>query len=929
MIKQSDNNTKSQKLRKFTVNNSVATDQIPGFQGLILRSFVHGSAIPQDLFHEIAEFAIGNRVTEALRWRVSGWKARELEAFLFRNADGTVWQAILNSPDCKDGVQKRPYKYLAPKGGGNRLYFPPSVDWKGVQNSVNVPILLTEGGKKTLAAVGQGYVAIGGYGCQCLAGLEGINPDLLPYAVPGREFVIALDRDSKPKTVRVVAGAIRRLGKLLTERGCCVKVAVWDASIAKGLDDLLVAIGPQGFQETIERALPYDLWVSQGKVRLGRDKAVTYAPNDRAWFLAKHARKYRYILDTSSPGSGKSYAVPSLPFEKLTYISKDHRNPTVEGLAQFADVDGKHEGLTLDPLGKLRRAKPGDYIITGANCSRVEAHEKARSKGLDASAICWTCPWLRACQKSEGKGYGFRKARKDALMRWKFRIHPASLPSPTEFHYSDRVLVWDEVGTIGFTESLSATQNDVANVLIALGNRSPALSSYLRQLWGLFRDRSVRWGRGPEKLPSLPTLSPEERAMLDQVLRPDYEALEGAVADSIDSREFARAKGREKHRLAQLSRLLKRETAELTNIVESLPSQWLLWLLDGGIPYLINGRLTVTRRNERLTVIAQSAMCNIFFDATMDAERLALLLGVDKSEILVCRAEDPPADNLKVVQVPDLGRLGMQRGADQTRRVKALVKHFQSLDPTTKAIDFKKYQADGAWFRDSRGSNDFLDCKTLVLVGTPAPNLESVRSEYLALGGAPDQFQSYYDRLVAAEIIQAVGRLRASRRPGESLTVILVTDFPIDIPGLETLRSEQITPEAAPKRFRTIDRCVQAVQQLAAQGAKVTQTAVARITGLARETVNRIWESVIFYLQGYISKRSQVVFLTPEEVSVVAGVVKSVLNDDRAKFADVAEVFGWLDRSLWDQLLEFLTPEDVERMAAFARLFRIIPEKST
>jgi hypothetical protein len=934
-----ENHSRSQyttKTRQSFVNSCPIGDR-ESFRDLITRSFIEGSGIPQTLFSQVAEFVrdteftIGGDVeypiAEALNWRVPQrgqyWqthKAREnLEALLLRNADGTIWQGIISEPDIKDGVQKRAYKYLAPTGGGNRLYFPPVLDWQNVNDCVDVPIILTEGGKKTLAAVGQGYVAIGGYGCQCLAGNEGINPDLLPYAVPGREIVIALDRDTKPKTVRLVNGAIRRLGKLLTDRGCIVRVAVWDARVAKGLDDLLVALGAQGFRETLDRAIPYEQWVRLGKIPLNRDKAVTYSPHDRVRFLARAAQIYRYILDTSAPGSGKSYSVPNFPFEKLTYVSNDHRNPTVEGLINFADVDGKHEGLTLDALGKIRRAGPGDTIVTGANCSRVEAHHRARAKGLDGEAICLTCPLFKACQNSEGKGYGFRKQRKDALLHSKYRIHPASLPDSVEYDYSDRVIVWEEIGTIGFTESITVTQNDVSNLLIALGDRTPVLSGYLKQLWGLFFDRSERWGRGPEKLPPLPTLPPEERALLEQVLTPDFDALE--VPDRIDDREFERAKGREKHHLAQINRLLKRETTqssgEVASIIDSMPSQWLLWLLDGGIPYLHNGQLTITRRNQRLTAIAKSAKSNVFFDATMTADRLALILGVDESEIFVCRAEDPPADNLKINQIVDMGRMGMQRGADQTRRLRALTGHFQAIDPTTKVIDFKKFGADGAWFRDSRGSNDFLDCKTLILVGTPSPNVEAVRSEYLALGGDPAQFQSYYDQLVVAEIIQAIGRLRANRRPGESLTIVLITDFPIDIPGIVTIRSEEIAIEAAPKRIRTIDRCVQAAKQLADQGLKVTQTAVAKIVGLCRATVNRLWEDVKSRLKECISKmlQSDPAFVSPEDAPAVAEIVKTVLNDNNARFIDIAEVFSWLDRRWWDKLLDFLTPEDVEKIA--------------
>jgi hypothetical protein len=71
----------------------------------------------------------------------------------------------------------------------------------------------------------------------------------------------------------------------------------------------------------------------------------------------------------------------------------------------------------------------------------------------------------------------------------------------------------------------------------------------------------------------------------------------------------------------------------------------------------------------------------------------------------------------------DLGRLGMQRGADQQRRVAAIIQHYQAIDPDTKVIDFKQFTEEGmgAWWRDSRGVNDFEQVKTLILCGTPLP----------------------------------------------------------------------------------------------------------------------------------------------------------------------------------------------------------------
>jgi hypothetical protein len=107
-----------------------------------------------------------------------------------------------------------------------------------------------------------------------------------------------------------------------------------------------------------------------------------------------------------------------------------------------------------------------------------------------------------------------------------------------------------------------------------------------------------------------------------------------------------------------------------------------------------------------------------------------LKLGVNPEEILEVRQAIPDQGNLTLTQVMDLGRLGMQRGADQQRRVAAIIQHYQAIDPTTKVIDFKQFTEEGmgAWWRDSRGVNDFEQVKTLILCGTPCRNLADLQA---------------------------------------------------------------------------------------------------------------------------------------------------------------------------------------------------------
>jgi Domain of unknown function (DUF3854) len=159
----------------------------------IEREFVQGSAIALELYQAAicivsdTETHAGGDVTypihEALNWNLTrfGFRAREsLQAVLLLNEDGSTWQAKL-SKSLEAG--KKPY--FAPTGNGSRAYLPtinretrraiadrynvempPPHDsfWEWLEQHPEIPIVITEGGKKSLCLLSQGYVAIALYG---------------------------------------------------------------------------------------------------------------------------------------------------------------------------------------------------------------------------------------------------------------------------------------------------------------------------------------------------------------------------------------------------------------------------------------------------------------------------------------------------------------------------------------------------------------------------------------------------------------------------------------------------------------------------------------------------------------------------------------------------------------------------------------------
>ena len=154
------------------------------------REFIDGSAIDTELF-EAAISTIEDtgywEPQQALGWKVSTqWKTSKPQNFgalaCFLNEDGSLWQAKPQNPRL-DGNGKV-IKYETPVGNGSRAFLPaiprsirrkisqrygvnvPEFGsfWDWVKDHPEIPIIITEGGKKSLSLLSQGYVAISLYG---------------------------------------------------------------------------------------------------------------------------------------------------------------------------------------------------------------------------------------------------------------------------------------------------------------------------------------------------------------------------------------------------------------------------------------------------------------------------------------------------------------------------------------------------------------------------------------------------------------------------------------------------------------------------------------------------------------------------------------------------------------------------------------------
>lgn len=200
-------------------------------------------------------------------------------AALFINEDGSLFQA---KPLGK--YKGLTAKYLAPKGSGDRPFTPPITPriaariahqagiappkdgsfWQWLIDHPEIPLILTEGVKKSLAIMSQGghaitLPALSLFGNSCGVDKDGrIKPELVPY-IKGRAIDIAFDQDEKLKTRKETYERTLRLARALEIEGCEVRIWYWKPEWGKGIDDV-IANNAGLFQSIVDHALSVDLY---------------------------------------------------------------------------------------------------------------------------------------------------------------------------------------------------------------------------------------------------------------------------------------------------------------------------------------------------------------------------------------------------------------------------------------------------------------------------------------------------------------------------------------------------------------------------------------------------------------------------------------------------------------------------------------------
>jgi len=274
--------------------------------------------------------------------------------------------------------------------------------WKWLERHPEIRIYLTEGGKKSLALLSQGCVAIALYGVrsgvsknETIAGekIRRLKPELIPdlarFVHPDRPWAIAFDQDSKPKTLSDVNEAIADLAfclerdtreaaeralekakksedkeeKKAAERALktvAEKVAIiqWNGQNGrcKGVDDLIFNEGVEAWENALDGAISAPEWrVTQRLKSAVKRKPDMHIGSREFKEIASDLPTSGLVALHGGKGTGKSEAIAAMvqdrPWLSITALRSVARDQAAGFGGVFVNDGDRFGDRLLDESG--------------------------------------------------------------------------------------------------------------------------------------------------------------------------------------------------------------------------------------------------------------------------------------------------------------------------------------------------------------------------------------------------------------------------------------------------------------------------------------------------------------------------------------------------------------------------------------------------
>ncbi|MEG4324711.1 DUF3854 domain-containing protein [Microcoleus sp. herbarium5] len=263
-------------------------------------------------------------------------------------------------PDSEILLDGEKTKYLTPSKKKGLEYdaialpHPDPEYWRRVVDDPSIPVDIDEGAKKSGCGITCGFpsLALPGVAMWQIKGELVNNLDAL--AVPGRTIRIRFDMDLLFK--KGVLLELKKLAKVLEDRGCTVLVAMWDKELGLKIDDVKVNHGSEMVKKIMAEAQPYAQWLKNLENQINNtlespDKSDTSSktrskktptPREIAAQLAEEYRphwKYYEEQQTWRGWTGKCWEkIKPGPFKSLIVTTLDAKGINYSGIEYINNV---------------------------------------------------------------------------------------------------------------------------------------------------------------------------------------------------------------------------------------------------------------------------------------------------------------------------------------------------------------------------------------------------------------------------------------------------------------------------------------------------------------------------------------------------------------------------------------------------------------
>ncbi|BDM83899.1 MobF family relaxase [Acaryochloris marina] len=308
------------------------------------------------------------RIAEGGGW--IGYGGTDLLSVIEGNPQPSSYcQVKPKTPRIFDGEE---VKYETPKGVDQQVFLPhipdeiteliyqrnaisptPEERAKGVwyvADQYNLPIVLTEGLKKTWASLSQGHLTVGLPGVTALYRAKDEFDNRLPQrelteygkalAKSGRKITFAFDQDTKLSAIFNVRRDLVRTIELMQAEGVVCKLAPWNPKLGKGLDDVIAKVGPRYYNTAIAKAISPDAEVKRhyrgqyNSIAKRVQKRLGEIPKERVDLeVYAYCKEYAELNDAYRFISESDHMRAATPEQKRLYLLAIHKvSPIYEEL---------------------------------------------------------------------------------------------------------------------------------------------------------------------------------------------------------------------------------------------------------------------------------------------------------------------------------------------------------------------------------------------------------------------------------------------------------------------------------------------------------------------------------------------------------------------------------------------------------------------